>query len=85
MKRIVALLLYRQGRCERPARWKVKRSGVVDFFRLLTARIEISRVLKMGIPEGEDINFSLLEHVSPIEWENVILYGQYVLNPDDIR
>jgi hypothetical protein len=27
----------------------------------------------------------LLEHVSPIEWENVILYGQYVLNPDDIR
>jgi hypothetical protein len=35
----------------------------------------------MGIPEGEDINISLLEHVSPIEWEN----GQYVLNPDDIR
>jgi TnpA family transposase len=46
---------------------------------------EISRVLKMGIPEGEDINMSLLEHVSPIEWENVILYDQYVLNPDDIR
>jgi Tn3 transposase DDE domain len=46
---------------------------------------EISRVLKMGVPEGEDINISLLEHVSPIEWENVILYGQYVLNPDDIR
>jgi hypothetical protein len=46
---------------------------------------EISRVLKMGIPEGEDNNISLLEHVSPIEWENVILYGQYVLNPDDIR
>jgi TnpA family transposase len=46
---------------------------------------EISRVLKMGIPEGEHIDISLLEHVSPIEWENVILYGQYVLNPDDIR
>ena len=45
---------------------------------------EISRVLKMGIPEGEDIDISLLEHVSPIEWENVILYGQYVLNTDDI-
>ena len=39
---------------------------------------EISRVLKMGIPEGEDINISLLEHVSPLEWENVILYGQYI-------
>jgi hypothetical protein len=37
---------------------------------------EISRVLKMGIPEGGDINISLLERVSPIE--NVILYGQYV-------
>jgi hypothetical protein len=41
--------------------------------------------VKMGIPEGEDISISLLEHVSPIEWENVILYGQYVLNPDDIH
>jgi len=39
----------------------------------------------MGIPESEDIDIRLLEHVSPIEWENVILYGQYVLNPDDIR
>jgi hypothetical protein len=46
---------------------------------------EISRVLKTGVPEGEDIDISLLEHVSPIEWENVILYGQYVLNPDQIR
>jgi len=30
-------------------------------------------------------DISLLEHVGPIEWENVILYSQYVLNPDDIR
>jgi len=28
---------------------------------------ESSPVLKMGIPEGEDIDISLLEHVSPIE------------------
>ena len=46
---------------------------------------EISRVVRMGIPEGEAIDFRLLEHVSPIEWENVILYGQYVLNQDNIR
>jgi hypothetical protein len=39
----------------------------------------------MSIPESEDIDMSLLEHVSPFEWENVIPYGQYVLNPDDIR
>jgi len=23
--------------------------------------------------------FSVLEHVSPIEWDNVVLYGQYIL------
>jgi hypothetical protein len=45
---------------------------------------QLHALAKMGIPEGEDIDI-LLEHVSPIEWENVILYGQYVLNPDDIR
>ena len=33
----------------------------------------------------EDVDPSLLEHVSPVEWQNVILYGQYVLNPNDIR
>ena len=46
---------------------------------------EISSVLRRGIPEGEDIDISLLEHVSPIEWENVILYGQYVIDPERIR
>ena len=25
-------------------------------------------------------SLSLLQHVSPIEWDNVVLYGQYVLN-----
>jgi hypothetical protein len=39
----------------------------------------------VGDDKPVGINISLLEHVSPIEWENVILYGQYVLNPDDIR
>jgi hypothetical protein len=31
------------------------------------------------------INVSLLEHISPIEWDNVILYGEYVLNRDLVR
>jgi hypothetical protein len=31
------------------------------------------------------INIALLEHISPIEWENVILYGEYVINRDLIR
>ncbi len=30
-------------------------------------------------------NLSLLEHVSPIGWDNVILYGEYVLNRSLVR
>jgi TnpA family transposase len=43
---------------------------------------EISRVMRWCQPgEGEEkIDVALLEHVSPIEWDNVILYGQYVLD-----
>jgi len=43
---------------------------------------EISRVVRWCQPgEGEKkIDVALLEHVSPIEWDNVILYGQYVLD-----
>jgi TnpA family transposase len=46
---------------------------------------EISRVLKMGISGRRRYQLQSPGAVSPIEWENVILYGQYVLNPDDIR
>ena len=46
---------------------------------------EIDRVLNECDPEGNGINVSLLEHISPIEWENVVLYGEYVLNRDLIR
>ena len=31
------------------------------------------------------LNVSLFEHISPIEWDNVILYGEYVINRDLIR
>ena len=30
-------------------------------------------------------NATLLQHVSPIEWDNVILYGQYVLDHARVR
>ena len=46
---------------------------------------EIDRVLNECDPEGQGINIALLEHISPIEWENVILYGEYVINRDLIR
>jgi Tn3 transposase DDE domain len=46
---------------------------------------EIDRVLNECDPQSNGINVSLLEHVSPIEWENVVLYGKYVINRDLIR
>jgi Tn3 transposase DDE domain len=46
---------------------------------------EIDRVLNECDPMNNGINVSLLEHISPIEWDNVILYGEYVLNRDLIR
>lgn len=46
---------------------------------------EINRVILEGDPEGAGIDLSLLEHVSPIGWDNVILYGEYVLNQSLIR
>jgi hypothetical protein len=36
-------------------------------------------------PFANGIGLSLLEHVSPIEWDNVVLYGQYILNPKLVR
>ena len=41
---------------------------------------EINRVILEGQPEANGIDLSLLEHISPIGWENVLLYGEYVLN-----
>ena len=46
---------------------------------------EISRVVRWGQSEDEKIDVALLEHVSPIEWDNVILYGQYVLDRAQVR
>jgi hypothetical protein len=45
---------------------------------------EISRVVRCREPEDGDIDVVMLEHVSPIEWDNVILYGQYVLDRDQV-
>ena len=41
---------------------------------------EINRVILEGGPEAEAVDLSLLEHISPVGWENVLLYGEYVLN-----
>ncbi len=41
---------------------------------------EINRVIEECGPEKAGIDLSLLEHISPIGWNNVLLYGEYVLN-----
>jgi TnpA family transposase len=46
---------------------------------------EIGRVVSECNPEEDGIHISLLEHVSPIEWDNVLLYGEYVIDPNLIR
>ena len=48
---------------------------------------EISRVVRGCEPQedGPKIDVTLLEHVSPIEWDNVILYGEYVLDRANVR
>jgi hypothetical protein len=46
---------------------------------------EINRILQTDDPEGAGIDISLIEHISPIGWDNIILYGEYVLNRDLVQ
>ena len=41
---------------------------------------EIARVVSQYPPEEDGIDPTLLEHISPIEWNNVVLYGEYIIN-----
>ena len=38
--------------------------------------------VKEGNPEEASVDLSLLEHISPVGWDNVLLYGEYVLDQD---
>ena len=38
---------------------------------------EINRITFEEDPEKDGIDLELLEHISPIAWENVIIYGEY--------
>ena len=46
---------------------------------------EIERVVRDCDPESDGINVRMLEHISPIEWENVLLYGEYIIDRRRIR
>ena len=41
---------------------------------------EINRVVVECDPGGAGIELSLIQHISPITWDNVILYGEYKLD-----
>jgi TnpA family transposase len=41
---------------------------------------EINRVILECDPIGNGIDIQLIEHISPITWDNVILYGEYVID-----
>jgi len=46
---------------------------------------EIGLALNRNNPEKDGVNVSLLSHISPIGWDNVLLYGEHVLNPDMVQ
>jgi len=46
---------------------------------------EISRVIQEHDAQMAGIDLNLLEYISPIGWENVILYGEYMLNRNLVR
>ena len=41
---------------------------------------QITPTMLSGDLAQEGIDATLIQHISPIEWDNVILYGQYVLD-----
>jgi TnpA family transposase len=46
---------------------------------------EINRVVVECDPEGAGVDLSLIQHISPITWDNVILYGEYMLDRNLIK
>lgn len=46
---------------------------------------EIARVLMEHAVEAKNYDLSLLAHISPVGWENVILYGEYIIDKKRVR
>lgn len=46
---------------------------------------EMERVLAQDGAEQAGLDRALLEHISPITWDNVILYGEYVLDRNLVK
>ena len=46
---------------------------------------EIERVVGEAADDPDAPDFEMLRHVSPVQWENVTLYGAYDVRPDLVR
>ena len=42
-------------------------------------------IILEGEPERAGIDLTLLEHINPIGWENVVLYEEYILNRNLVK
>ena len=68
-----------------------RQTGAASCLLLILAAIihwqirEINRVLSEADSDADDLNFELLSHISPIGWDNVLLYGEYQLNRSLVR
>ena len=70
--------------------WQEQRNSCNSLTLILASIIywqakEIHRVLNECNPEENGVDVSLIKHISPITWDNVILYGEYVLNRGLVR
>ena len=68
-----------------------RQTGAASCLLLILAAIiywqirEIDRVLSEAGSDADDLNFELLSHISPIGWNNVLLYDEYQLNRSLVR
>ena len=68
-----------------------RQTGAASCLLLILAAIiywqirEIDRVLSEAGSDADDLNFELLSHISPIGWDNGLLYGEYQLNRSLVR
>ena len=89
-RRAVALGWRRLLQHLRQPRDELRIHAWADGVRILAAIIywqirEIDRVLSEAGSDADDLNFELLSHISPIGWDNVLLYGEYQLNRSLVR
>lgn len=89
----VAERMLRGNRARRFADAKRQVSHVIFVMGILPLRIlpyhrsngNVSIISKMATTSDFPFNRDLLQHISPIEWRNVIIYGEIKIDPVKLR